>query len=259
MQHRLDVSRRNAVAGQRLLEQIAGLQNAENMVQTVAANHQPRVFGIDNTLANRFLIFIKIDHEHFTTRRHDRGDALFVQAQHVGNQFLLALVKDAGLRALLHQHVNFVVGHRLLLLGASAEKTQDGRTGTRQDDDQRMGDAGQHDHRSSDQRSDALRGQHGQAFGHQFAHHHRNVSQADHGDRQCDGSCVRGQQRNAGKPCREWIRHRGFANGAAQNADRGNADLDGGKETGRFLMQRECRLGPQATVIGQILESGLAG
>jgi hypothetical protein len=138
-----------------------------------------------------------------------------------------SLVEDAGFGALLHQHLDLVVGHRRLFLAARAEQAQDGCRGTGQHDDQRMGHFGQEHHRAGDERCDPFRRQHRQALGHQFADHDGEIGQCDNGNGQCHALGVRCQQRHAGQPGGQGIGQRGFADGAAENANRGDADLDG--------------------------------
>ena len=137
--------------GQGFLQQVAGLQHAEDMVEPVAANDEAGKFGFDDALASQFIAFVEVDDEHFPARRHDRRDFLLVQAQDVGDDFLLAFVEDAGFGTLLHQHLDFIVGHRRLFLAARPEQAQDGRRGTGQYHHQGMRHLGQEQHRTGDQ------------------------------------------------------------------------------------------------------------
>jgi hypothetical protein len=81
------------------------------------------------------LRFVQVDEVDVAAVGHDRGDALLVQAQHVGDDLLLALVEHAGLGALLHQHVDLVVGDRRLILAFRAQhpQRQAGRGGQQPD------------------------------------------------------------------------------------------------------------------------------
>ena len=82
------------------------------MLETVPADDDARVGAFGETARISFFRVVKIEHVDVVAVRHDRADALLVETQHVGNDGLLALVEHAGLGALLHQHVDLVVGHR---------------------------------------------------------------------------------------------------------------------------------------------------
>jgi hypothetical protein len=90
VQNRLDVRARDAMPGQGLFQQVAGLQHAEDMVEPVAAHDEAGKLGFDDALAGTLVAFFQVDDEHFPARRHDRRNLLLVQAQDVGDDFLLA-------------------------------------------------------------------------------------------------------------------------------------------------------------------------
>ena len=246
------------MAGQGLFQQIAGLQYAENMLKAIPADHDPRKPGFDDSLASGFVAFFEVDHKHLAARRHDGGDFLLIQAQHVGDDFLLALVEDAGLGALFHQHLDLVIGDGRLFLAPGAKDAQDRGRRTGKHDNQRVRHPGQHHHRPGNQRCNAFRRQHGQVLGHQFADHNRKVGQGHDGDCQRNTPGVRLDQGNAGERCGQRVSQRGFTDCPAQDADGGDADLNRGQEAGRFLMQGEGGFGAQAAIVGKVLQPRFA-
>ena len=123
----LDVGDPDGLAVHRVLQQVALLQHAEDVIEAVSADHQARVLALHDLKARQLLAVVEVDHAHIAARRHDRRDRLLVEAQHVGNDGLLTFVENARHGALLHEYLDFVVGHRRLFLATGAEETQNDR------------------------------------------------------------------------------------------------------------------------------------
>ena len=112
------------LACQRTLEQIRSTQDADHMLQSVAADDNTRERRFGNTGADHFFRLVEVQFVDVVAVRHDRGNALLVKAQDVGDNRLFALVEDTGLGTLLHQHVDFVVGHWRLFTAFGTDQLQ---------------------------------------------------------------------------------------------------------------------------------------
>ena len=244
--------------GQRRFEQICRTQNADDLRQVVAAHDDPCIGTFRQTRANLLLRLIEVEQIDIVAVRHDRGNALFVQTQHIGDDRLLAFMKDPRLGTLLHQHVDLIVGHRRLVAAARADQAQDqpGRGGKQPD--KRFTDFRQHTHRRRNQRSHLLRRKQTETLGHQLANDDREIGQSDDDECQRNPACIRRQQRPLQEPGRQRLSQRVFADGAAQDTDRGNAHLDRRQEARRFVTQRQGGFRARTAVIGKLLQAGLA-
>ena len=80
-----------------------------------------RTFG--DMASHDGIAVVQIDRLDIHARGHDGTNALLIQTQHIRDDGLFAFMKDAGLGALLHQHLDFIVGHRRLLKTATAQQT----------------------------------------------------------------------------------------------------------------------------------------
>ncbi len=94
------------------------------MIETGTAYHGARKRTFGETDTNIFLRTVEIDRINVVAMRHDRADALLIETQHIRYDGLFALMENTGLRALLHQHVDFIVGDRRFLAPAGAQHLQ---------------------------------------------------------------------------------------------------------------------------------------
>ena len=96
---------------QRTLEQVRSTQDADHVLQPITTDDDARKGRFGNTGADHLFRLVEVQFVNIVAVRHDRGDTLLVEAQDVGDNRLFALVEDTGLGPLLHQHVDFIVGH----------------------------------------------------------------------------------------------------------------------------------------------------
>lgn len=60
-------------------------------------------------------------------------------------------------------------------------------------------------------------------------------------------------RRELAQPSSERVSQGGFTDGAAQDADRRDADLHSGQKIGGVVVQRQSRMGTRAAVLGEAL------
>ena len=117
----LDLQR---LALQRRAQQIDQTQHAQDMLESTPAHNDPGMLTFSDLGAYRRVAVLQIDGIDIHPRRHDCADSLIVKAQHVRDDRLLALMKDAGLGALSHQDLDLVVGNRWFTGAACTKQSQ---------------------------------------------------------------------------------------------------------------------------------------
>ena len=110
------------IVTQRGPKQVAHAQDTEDVFEATAAHHHAGVRAFSNLCANRGVVLFQVDRVDVHARGHDGADPLLVQAQHIGDDGLFALVKDAGLCTLFHQDLDLVVGDRRLLAAFATQQ-----------------------------------------------------------------------------------------------------------------------------------------
>jgi hypothetical protein len=94
------------------------------MLQAVTADDHALVGTLGEAVANLRFAFAQIEQADVLAMGHDRADVLLVEAQHVGDDRLLACVKDACSGALIHQDLDLVVADRGFLRMVRTEQSQ---------------------------------------------------------------------------------------------------------------------------------------
>jgi len=95
----------------------------------------------------------------------------------------------------------------------------------------------------------------GDALGHQFADDDGDVGDDD--DHEARGKVAAEflVQAQTMQPGGEGCRQNGLADDTVEDADRGNADLDGRQEARRFVVQRQGNAGSTVAILGQSRQS----
>jgi hypothetical protein len=190
-----------------------------------------RLYGLSaRRLRISVFALVQVEQVDVLAMGHDGADTLLVEAQHIGDDGLLAGVEDPAFGTLAHQHLDLVVGDRRLLRVARSKQAQQQVGRRREQPYQGARQSREQVHRWRNQRSDTLRCQQAETFGYQFADHDREIGQ--HGDDQRQWRCagVVCERLEHAQPFGQWNGQRRLADGAAEDADRGDADLDGGKK-----------------------------
>ena len=202
---------------------------------------------------------IHVQADHVAPRHHQRTDLPVIQPKHIAHHRVLVRLDHTGRRA-FHQHgVDFFFRH-----GAAAgffhshqAKERAGRCGQQQY--KRLGG-----HR---QKVDGPRYQAGKRFGvrlpdalgHQFTDNDREVGDQHH--HQTGGGVAAKRHRHTQRfqPDCQRTGQCGLAHDTVQNANRRDANLDGGQESRRVFAQFDCSGGTAVALIHQLLQTGPAG
>ena len=184
----------------------------------------------------------EVDHVDLAARRHHCADRPVAEAHHAGDHFLLAGFEHAGIFGFHDQRADFILGHGLGGFAALAEQIKHCLAGRIQQPHDGRRNAGDERHR----RSDAHRHRFGVAQRHlfrdEFADDQRGVG--DQRDHDADTGCVRDAfaQARLDQPRRKALAERRAGKRAGQDADQGDADLDGGEEAAGVRGQRKRAL-----------------
>ncbi len=83
-------------------EQIAGLQDANDVVQPAGSDREARVAAVQHLLEQFFVGLVQVNPLNFRSRGHDSVDIAFAQPEHAFNHVLLSGFEHAHLGALFH-------------------------------------------------------------------------------------------------------------------------------------------------------------
>ena len=252
---------RQLSGGQQGVQKVLLVHHAHRVVEiAVPGHHDARIGTQANLLAQRLGLIVQRHPIHIRARRHGDTHRAVAETQDLLDHLLLFRLDQTGRRALGDHGLDLFLGHVRAIAILDAKHLEDARRrgGQKQHEglehDRQGRDRGRHlgrDRFGKDQR---------QTLGHQFADDQRHIGDAD--DHQGGGEHLRigRQRRKAGfqKPI-QLARDRRLPVSARQNADQGDADLDGRQEVGRFLRQLQGRPRPPIAPLRPALQPGLAG
>lgn len=171
-----------------------------------------------------------------------RGEV--VQLEHPVHEDGLRLVERPHARPLPEQHPDFFFRHGLLLIHVDAEETDDDLRRPRAEHDERPAQRGKHEHGLRDGAGRLLRDGDGQPLRRELAQDERGVRHERNDDGHSEPLRVRRDRGNLPQLRRERHRQRRPGKHPRENADGGDADLNGGKKILRIVrdLQRVLRL-----------------
>ena len=178
-----------------------------------------------------------IEPDHLRAGHHERGDLPVIETEHIAHHGVLVLFNDPGFRAFDQHGVDFLfrnagTGHFTL-----AKQTQQQGRGIGQQQDEGARQHGEHLHRARHQASDAFRIDLTDPLGHQLTYHDGDIGDDHHNQ---NGGAVftdLGLNAQTLQPFGQRSGQCRFPDNPVEDADRGDADLNGGQETGRVFAQ----------------------
>jgi hypothetical protein len=200
------------------------------------------------------LVSVEVDPVDVRARRHDALHGAVAEAQHPGDHLALVGLDHARGLCLGHDGADLLLGHRALAFGGLPHEAEQQPGRGVEQRDERARDARHERHRRRHRAGDALRALQREVLGHQLPDHHGQIG--DHHDDEAVADGLRGGVRNADaleKPG-QALAERGAREGAGQDADQGDADLDGREEPAGILRQREGSRGAGTALVGHGLE-----
>ncbi len=168
---------------------------------------------------------LQVEVDDVGARDHQRAEQAFVEAEDVAHHLVFLALDHASLGAFFQQGADFLFGEDRGGLLAFAHHPQQAVGGQRQQHDEGAGQPRQQADRARYRTCDALRMELRQALGNQFADDDRDIGDDDH--HQCGGAdeadvLVQPQRL---QPDDQRCGESGLADDAAEDADRGDADL----------------------------------
>ena len=140
LQHRLQI---NGLAGQIMSQQVFGMNDAGDVIQTAAAHGETRIAALFDFCPHLIVGGVGIQPDDLRPRRHQRPRTSIAQAEDGFHHILFRFFENARLGPLLDQRFDFLFGNRRLLnirfaknvehrVGRYAEQMNDRRGDCRQ-------------------------------------------------------------------------------------------------------------------------------
>ena len=206
------------------------MDDADDVVDGAVADDQSRVSGVADGGGDVALGVGAVDPGELVAGGHDGADGLVGQAEETLDHVALLGFEHAVLGALGEDGLELLFGDALALLVAEAEEAEDGVRGAAEDPDDRGADAGHLLEPGGDEDGDAFGVAEGGAFGDEFADDEGEVGRRDDDGGEGQGGGEGGQGGEGVQPVLKVLGDAGAAEDAGQDADEGDADLDGGEE-----------------------------
>ena len=235
------------------------MDDADDVVEAATADREARVVVLGHLLQVFFLRVFDVEVDHVTAGHHQRGDLPLVEAEDVAHHFVLALLDGAGFGTFGQQGMDFFLGDLVHGIRIDAHAAQDevGRTGQRHHEWPR--DERQQAHGAGGQARDGFGADLAQPLGHQLADEDGDIGDQHDHERggQPFGRAFRETQRD--HPAGQWFGKGRLTDDPVEDADGGDADLDGGEKACRVFAQGEgCSRRP--VTFGRLAaQPGLAG
>ncbi|MCY1218948.1 hypothetical protein D9M72_309040 [compost metagenome] len=161
--------RGGAFIGQQQLQDVLGIDIALHVVEVVPAHRVLRVRLVDQLAAHAVGGFVETQVDHVVARRHDRGNALELEFEHILDQVEFMLVQHAGFGAGIDHRGDVLGGDLVDRLGRQAQQPQRGIGGGVEDPHQRLEHAQQRQHRVDHRHRAPLGEGHGDTLGDQVS------------------------------------------------------------------------------------------
>ena len=109
-------------------QEVFDLDDTEEVVEALVADREPRVMTGDDLGADLFGRVGDVEPDDVASGRHQGPGSSVAEPEDPFDHLMLAFFKDAGLRALLQEQGDFLLGYRRLLGGANSERARRGRS-----------------------------------------------------------------------------------------------------------------------------------
>lgn len=152
------------------------------------------------------------------------------EAEHVTQHFCLVFVDDALFRALVEDHLQFVLCHLAFFAAVQSDEFVHQFGGSAQQAYKRIGNLGQHNHEGAEHGGPSFRVVQGDGLGHQFAYDERQIGDDGYYGNHGESLGIGGYSRNEGEQRFYVISDGGTTIGTGYDTDKSNTDLDGGEE-----------------------------
>ncbi|MNN18989.1 hypothetical protein D3C81_1322140 [compost metagenome] len=212
---------------------------------------------VDQLAAHAVGGLVQAQEDHVVARRHDRGDALEVELEHVLDQVQFMLVQHARLGAGIDHGSDVLGGDLVDRLGRQAQQAQGGIRGGVEDPHQRLEHAQQRQHRVDHSQRAPLGEGHRDALGDQVGkldeQQRHNQERADIGHAlRVDHLHIRRQR------FQQQVGHMFLAEDTGQDGHAVDADLHDSEEIPWLFLEQQYARGAAIAALGQDLELGAA-
>ena len=113
------------LALQRGVEKILGVQDAAEVIETLAAHGEDVLCMLPDQLQVVAQGIVEVEPEHLRARRHEGGDDLVGEVENAIHHGLLALGERAILCPLLHEFLDVILGNGVLIFLLHAQLRQE--------------------------------------------------------------------------------------------------------------------------------------
>ena len=201
---------------------------------------------------------VDIDPVDIGAGRHHATHRPVAQTHHAGDHLAFIRLDHAGRFCLGHDGLDFLLGHSAVGLCRLADETEDQLGRGIEQPDNGSTDPGDQRHQGRHRTGDPFRAFERQVFGHELAHHYGEIG--DGPDHKAVAERLGRALRHAlgEQDLREALAERRTGEGAGQDADKGDADLNRRQEPSGILGQFEGGGSARASVVGHRLQAGLA-
>ena len=192
------------------------------------------VFFVDDT-QHLFRCVCGMEHDDVAAIGHQVIRSFVREAEHVTQHFCLVFVDDALFRALVEDHLQFVLCHLAFLAAVQSDEFVHQFGGSAQQAYKRIGNLGQHNHEGAEHGGPSFRVVQGDGLGHQFAYDERQIGDDGYYGNHGESLGIGGYSRNEGEQRFYVISDGGTTIGTGYDTDKSNTDLDGGEELFGFF------------------------
>ena len=256
--HQVFVLERQGLIVEHALEQVLGIDIADDMVDVAVAHGVGRKRLLGDARADHFVRVVVQKEGDALALRHGRADGARIQLEHVGDHLLLAHRQHACAGAGFGHRQNVFGSDAFVARGLYAQQLEDQIGGLRVQPDDGLEDAHAPGHRREHAHGPAFGLGHAKALGEQVRE--QNEQRRDDEERAQKADCLR---RRFLHPEREQATERGaqgtFADDTAQNRHRVLADLHDGEVVARRFLKFEHPIRAHVSIHRQLAQPQAAG
>ena len=241
-----------------LLQEASRRTDALDVGERPRGHHQAGALAREQFLDVFFGAVLKIDPFDVASRRHHRPHLTVVESKHVAHHVAFAFFNGARSAALFDHRVDFFLRDAGFFTLVKTQNLQDELRGNRKQFHEGAHDKAQQVKRTGDNARKRLGSALSQTFGNEFSENDREIRHKHHDERDAEHLGCFGRHAPAHKHLGCGTGQSRFAHDTRENADGGDAHLNGRKRPGGIGLQQRGALRSLVAVFGHNLQSRLA-
>ena len=218
------------------------------------ADQEPGEIAGEHAVSNLLGIVVRIDPCDIAAGGHDGADWPICQPENAFDHPSLHLLENAAFGAFGNQADDLLLGDRLIASRLHAKEPQHHPRGPAKPGDHRPTYARDEPHRPCDASRYALGVPERYLFWNQLTENQGEIGQSDDDDDERNGAAIWSDQGKSVQRLPELFCQGRAAEGACEDANQRNADLDGGQEFARIARQLQGDLGTSVPLAGEPLQ-----